>query len=105
MAAERYRNVEENARALDLVVSWFDKKAVVKRVKNSKAEILIAGNMETLSPDIAYMVHMDVVVGKPEQFEMVVDGDRAVGRGTSDMKFSIPIGVALLNEFLEEKVS
>ncbi len=90
----------ENSRALDLVVSWLSKKAKVKRLKNGKAEILIAGNKDTLSPDVAYLVHMDVVAGKPEQFKMIVDGDKLIGRGTSDMKFSVPIGIALLNELI-----
>ncbi|MBI2326076.1 M20/M25/M40 family metallo-hydrolase [Candidatus Collierbacteria bacterium] len=90
----------ENARALDLVIGWIDKKAIIKRVQNGKAEILIAGNADNLSPDFAFMVHMDIVAGKPEQFKMVVDGDRLIGRGTSDMKFSVPMGIALLNEII-----
>lgn len=94
-------DVAENAKALDLVTGRLDKNAKIKRVKNGKAEIMIASNGENLSPDFAFMVHMDVVAGKPDQFEMVVDGDRLIGRGTSDMKFSIPIGVALLNEIIE----
>lgn len=93
-------NLAENSKALDLVASWIDKKAKIKRVKNGKAEILIAGNVETMNPDVAYMVHMDVVAGKPDQFNMKVEGDKLIGRGTSDMKFSVPIGVALLNEFV-----
>lgn len=96
-------DVAENAKALDLVIGWIDKRAKIKRVQNGKAEILIAGNTDSVNPDFAFMVHMDVVAGKPGQFEMVVDGDRLVGRGTSDMKFSIPIGIALLNESLKEK--
>lgn len=93
-------NVEENSGALDLVVSWIDKKAKIKRVKNGKAEILIVASTDSLSPDVAYMAHIDVVAGKPDQFKMKVEGDKLIGRGTSDMKFSVPIGVALLNEFV-----
>lgn len=93
-------NLAENAKALDYVSDWLDKKAFIKREKNGKAEILIAGNTETMSPDVAYMVHMDVVAGKPEQFLMKTEGDRLAGRGVSDMKFSVPIGISLLNELL-----
>lgn len=93
-------NLEENSRALDLVVGWLNKKAVVKRVKNGKAEVLIAGNSDTLNPDVAYMVHMDVVAGRDDQFTMRVESDKLIGRGTSDMKFSVPIGIALLNELI-----
>lgn len=96
-------NLVENAKALDYVVNWIDKRAFIKREKNGKAEILIAGNIDTMSPDVAYMVHMDVVAGKPEQFSMKVQDDRLVGRGVSDMKFSVPISVYLLNELLLSK--
>jgi acetylornithine deacetylase/succinyl-diaminopimelate desuccinylase-like protein len=44
------------------------------------------------------MVHIDVVAGRDDQFEMKVEGNRAIGRGTCDMKFSIPLGIALLKE-------
>lgn len=72
-------DVAENAKALDLVTGWLDINAKIKRVQNGKAEILIAGNTDSVSPDFAFMVHMDVVAGKPDQFEMVVDGDKAKG--------------------------
>lgn len=96
-------DIAENARALDYVSQWLGEGIALKRIKNGKAEIFIAGNSDAMSPDIAYMVHMDVVAGKSEQFTMKVDGDRLLGRGVSDMKFSIPIGVALLNELIEQK--
>ena len=33
--------------------------------------------------------HVDVVPGKEDQFHLIIDGDKAIGRGTSDMKGSI----------------
>src|SRR5258708_6928494 len=48
--------------------------------------ILLASNSDTKTPDICYLVHMDVVPAKPNQFKMRVEGPNAVGRGTSDMK-------------------
>ena len=47
---------------------------------------------------------MDVVAGRDDQFGMKIDGDKAIGRGTCDMKFSIPLGVALLKEAKEKNV-
>ena len=41
---------------------------------------------------------MDVVAVRDDQFEMKIEGDKAIGRGTCDMKFSVPLGVALINE-------
>jgi len=96
-------NVAENSKALDYVESLINPKAIVKRIKNNKAEILMASNTKTQSPDIGYLVHMDVVSAKPEEFKLKMDGDKLFGRGTSDMKFSIPLGIELLNELVSNK--
>ena len=96
-------NVEANSKALDYVQTLLDKSVVVKRIKNKNTEILIAGNTKTNSPDVAYMVHMDVVSAKKEQFTLVQKGDKLFGRGSSDMKFSIPMGVSLLNDLIAKK--
>lgn len=92
-----------NSKALDYVEKCFNSKAVVKRVKNKNAEILIAGNKKIMTPDVAYLVHMDVVAAKQNQFTIQKKGDRIYGRGTSDMKFSIPLGIKLLNDLILEK--
>ena len=97
-------NLDENSRALNYVVTILPKGIIVKRFKNKKAEILIASTTKNLSPKIGYLVHMDVVAGRPDQFKSKVNGDKVAGRGTSDMKFSIPIGIALLNNAKENKV-
>ncbi len=96
-------DIAKNKDALDYIQLKISKKAVVKRIKNASAEILIASNKETKTPDVCFMVHVDVVSGKPEQFSMKVKNGTAYGRGVSDMKFSIPMGYALLNELLESE--
>lgn len=93
-------NIDENSKALDYVQKLINEKASVKRIKNKNTEILIAGKSESDTPDVAYMVHMDVVSAMPEQFKTNIIGDKIFGRGTSDMKFSIPIGVELFNAHL-----
>lgn len=95
-------NVPENSKALDYVVKLLPKKITIKRFKNKNAEILIASTTKKINPKIGYLVHIDVVAGRPDQFVPRVDGDKIIGRGTSDMKFSIPIGISLLN-FAKEK--
>jgi succinyl-diaminopimelate desuccinylase len=90
--------IEENSKALDYVEKLIDKDVVVERVKNGKAEVLRAWVNKSNTPKYCYMVHMDIVAGRDDQFVMRIEGDKAIGRGTSDMKFSIPLGVALLNE-------
>lgn len=94
-------NFEENKQALDVVVNLLSKSAQVKRLNNDGTEILLASNKKTMTPDFGYMVHMDVVAAPDEMFQVSVDGDKLLGRGVSDMKFSVPLGVALLNELIE----
>jgi succinyl-diaminopimelate desuccinylase len=96
--------MEVNKKALDYVLSLVDKRVIVDRFVNGKAEVMTLSVNGTKNPEICYMVHMDVVAGRDDQFEMVEDGDKLVGRGTCDMKFSIPIGIALLNEAIEKKI-
>lgn len=93
----------ENKKAIDLVVSLLPKKAIVKRLLNEGTEILLASNVDTLQPEIGYMVHIDVVAAPDEMFKVTREGDILRGRGVSDMKFSIPLGIALLTELIEQK--
>jgi len=94
-------DVRQNQRALDYVETLICKQAQVKRIQNKQTEILLVGNRNLLNPDMAYLVHIDVVAAKPQQWQMTVKGNKAFGRGVSDMKFSIPIGVALLNQLIK----
>lgn len=98
-------DVAENSKALNYVEKILPKGVFVKRVKNKTAEILIASTTKSMSPKIGYLVHIDVVAGSPDQFIPKVVGDKIIGRGASDMKFSIPIGVALLKLANEKKIS
>jgi len=79
--------------------------AVTKRWQVDGVETLVAGNNAGLmSPDIAFIVHADVVKAvNANQYKLRVNGDKLFGRGTSDMKFSIPIGLALLETALTNR--
>jgi len=96
-------DIETNAKALDYIQSLLSPQAKVKRIKNGQAEILLAANSGKLNPDIGYMVHVDVVAGSDELFTMKQKDNLIYGRGVSDMKFSIPLGIALLNELIEKQ--
>ncbi len=96
-------DIDQNRKALDFIESKISKKAIVKRIKNGNAESFIASNIDTRDPDVCFLVHADVVAGKPAQFKMTIKKGIAYGRGVSDMKFSIPMGYALLNELIERK--
>ncbi len=93
----------QNRKALDFIVSKINKRAVIKRIKNDGVEILIASNTDTRIPDVCFLVHADVVAGRPDQFSMVIRKGIAYGRGASDMKFSIPMGYGLLNDIIENR--
>ncbi len=93
-----------NAAGLDYVVSLLNKNLFLERVKNGKAEVLIASVNKGETPKFCYMVHMDVVAGTDDQFVMRIEDNKAFGRGTCDMKFSIPLGISLINEASEKNV-
>ncbi len=90
------------SQALALIESWADDSCQKKLITNGKAQILLLGNGDLFHPDVGYLVHVDVVQAKPEQFNMTQEGNTLRGRGVSDMKFSIPIGVELLNQATRE---
>ncbi len=93
-------NREENKRLVRFVTKMAPKKAVIKEWSSDKADILIISNVETLSPDVCFMVHGDVVSAEKKQFKLKVVGDRLLGRGVCDMKFTIPMGIELLKEWM-----
>jgi succinyl-diaminopimelate desuccinylase len=94
----------ENSKALTYVQKSFVDGLVVERINTGKTEVLVASVNKGNSPKYCYMVHMDVVAGRDDQFVMAIEGNKAIGRGTCDMKFSIPLGIALLNEAKEKNI-
>lgn len=96
-------DVKENSAALDYLETLISPSAQIKRIKNGGAEILLAGTTTNMQPHFGYLVHVDVVAGGDELFRMKQKDGRVFGRGVSDMKYSIPLGVALLNELLESQ--
>ena len=116
-------NFELNSKVLDLVQTLISEKAVVKRVKNKTAEILLISNSKKyiMNPEFGFMVHVDVVAAsneklwimQTEQKECITPQDKqagkeaisqtvALGRGVSDMKYSVPIGISILNDLIEQ---
>jgi succinyl-diaminopimelate desuccinylase len=75
--------------------------AQVEMVGDPQAPVLLASNSETKTPDICFLVHVDVVPGRPDQFSLKIEGDVAYGRGVSDMKYSIVMGMALLRDLID----
>ena len=96
-------DLETNLLLFEYLKTLISPQAQIKTIINGNAAILIASYQDDKNSDLAYLVHSDVVSAGDDQFKMKVDQDHLIGRGTSDMKYSIPVGVALLNELIAKK--
>ena len=95
-----HEQIHKNAFVKDFEVEY---KVMTPKGEETRTErVLLASNFDTKRPDVLYLVHVDVVAPTvPNHFTLKVEGDDAFGRGTGDMKFSIPIGYELLNHLIE----
>lgn len=104
-----FRTTPDNTEALlDCLVylrSLLPREAHSEILRADISPLLLASNSETKNPDILFLAHADVVEGKDEQFKVKKRGDLLIGRGTSDMLFSLPLGVALLSEQLASQTT
>jgi succinyl-diaminopimelate desuccinylase len=94
-------------KALDYIVKntiqGMGKKLVVKKIKYKGSPSVIISTRQTLKPDIGLSAHVDVAPAAKELFEMKMYGDKVTGRGVADMKFSLPIFMALMRESAKQK--
>lgn len=97
-------NQKENKRIVSYIESILPPETKTTRWQVNGVETLIAGNRELLNPDIAFIAHADVVSADPMQFKMKRNGDVLTGRGVSDMKFAIPIGLTILDKVIKDKL-
>jgi len=97
-------NPQGNKEIIDYIESILPKDSKVIKTQKNGIYTLIAGNNNLKRPDIAYLAHADVVSANDSQFNLKINGDKLIGRGVSDMKFAIPIGVALLEKVINEKI-
>lgn len=89
--------------AFSFIKDQVRKDAIVTILENEGERIFLASNHDTKTPDILYLVHVDVVSANKDQFTLSEEKGFVFGRGVIDMKFSIPIGWALLNSLIQEK--
>lgn len=104
-----FPTVTGEGKGFDAAFSFIKEKlhrgSFIEILQNEGETVFIASNVKTKKPDICYLVHADVVSANPHQFEMAIEDGMVIGRGVSDMKFSIPIGYELLNHLIERKSS
>jgi succinyl-diaminopimelate desuccinylase len=85
----------ETSRSEDLVAAagfvkgWLESRDIeVRDYDHNGLPVLVAetGPRDAEAPCVVFHGHLDVVPGRPEQFEPRIEGDRLIGRGAFDMK-------------------
>jgi succinyl-diaminopimelate desuccinylase len=86
-------NRSEHDRCRDLLEGEAKKRGLkTRRVPSDPYPSLLAGlDVESLNPALMLSCHLDVVQARDDQFKPQIQGSRMVGRGTSDMKFAVPV--------------
>ena len=88
-------DTEEGANdALRFCSKWLDRHEITHEVIENEGRLMIHAEIGQGPTTIVWNGHVDVVPGKIEQFNPVVEGDRLYGRGSADMK----AGVAAMME-------
>jgi succinyl-diaminopimelate desuccinylase len=80
---------EELIAAAGFVKGWLESRDIaVREHDHNGLPVLIAeaGGPTGSSPTVVLHGHLDVVPGRPEQFNPRIEGDRLIGRGAYDMK-------------------
>jgi succinyl-diaminopimelate desuccinylase len=75
--------------AAGFVKGWLESRDIEVRDRDHNGvPVLLAdvGATSEKAPSVIFHGHLDVVPGRPEQFEPRVEGDRLIGRGAYDMK-------------------
>jgi len=86
-------DMSEHDRCRDLLKAEAEKLGLRTRmIPSDPYPSLLAGlDVENLDPALMLSCHLDVVQAREEQFEPKIQGSRMMGRGTSDMKFAVPV--------------
>jgi succinyl-diaminopimelate desuccinylase len=80
---------DELLSAAGFIQGWLESRDIeVRTIDHNGLPVLVAevGATDPASPCVVFHGHIDVVPGRPEQFEPRIEGDRLIGRGAYDMK-------------------
>ena len=90
--------------AAGFVKGWLEARDVeVKDGTHAGLPVLAATVGAAEGPTIVLHGHLDVVPGRPEQFEPRVDGDRLIGRGAYDMKGGLAAMMCAVRDLAAQK--
>lgn len=99
-------NKPEINRCFDLIETMLaDLPLLVRYYEKNGNTSVVWSTEDTLEPDYILSGHIDVVPGPDELFQLQTTDSKLIGRGTSDMKFAIPVFAELLHQMYQEKDS
>ena len=86
-------NLSAHDRCRDLLRAEAEQRGLKTKIIPSDPypSLLVGLDVENLNPALMLSCHLDVVQAKDDQFEPQIEGGRMIGRGTSDMKFAVPV--------------
>src|ERR1700744_2202795 len=87
--------------AAGFVKGWLESRDIeVFEREHHGFPVLVAevGATNEAAPCVVFHGHLDVVPGRPEQFEPRVEGDRLIGRGAYDMKGGLAVMMCALKD-------
>jgi succinyl-diaminopimelate desuccinylase len=91
--------------AAGFVKGWLESRDIeVRDHDHNGFPVLVAevGAPRAAAPCIVWHGHLDVVPGRPEQFEPRVEGDRLIGRGAYDMKGGLAAMMCALKDLADQ---
>ncbi len=90
---------EELVAAAGFVKGWLESRDIVVQThEHNGLPVLVADVGPSDASTIIFHGHLDVVPGRPEQFEPRVEGDRLIGRGAYDMKGALAAMMCALKD-------
>jgi succinyl-diaminopimelate desuccinylase len=100
---------EELVAAAGFVKGWLESRDIeVQDFDHNALPVLVAavGPPPHEVPSVIFHGHLDVVPGRPEQFDPRIDGDRLIGRGAYDMKGALAAMMCAVKDLSsQERVS
>jgi succinyl-diaminopimelate desuccinylase len=85
---------------------WLESRDIeVRDYEHNGMPVLVAevGPSDEQMPCVVFHGHLDVVPGRPEQFEPRLEGDRLIGRGAYDMKGALAAMMCALKDVEEQE--
>src|ERR1700690_3821297 len=91
--------------AAGFVKGWLESRDIeVRDHDHNGCPVLVAevGARSEQTPCIVLHGHLDVVPGRPEQFQPRIEGDRLIGRGAYDMKGGLAAMMCVLRDVADQ---